>query len=206
MYGESTWTSSAGSDVDGSQLEDKWERKGRAGKSGYFTLLHGLISTSTLPVQKPASSRSVLLSFSAHNCMIYLLSLIHSSFSLPLFWQISTVSFKPHLRKHPVPSASARYFLVYSRPRCKPIRSLKEIPNLCKYPSPVIAEVKSTTERERNTRRFFSGTENRKALRYNTALKGKEKIAAVNGVVSLYEPYCSVMIDRWQAASRAISF
>lgn len=132
----------------------------------------------------------------AHNCMIYLLSLIHSSFSLPLFWQISTVSFKPHLRKHPVPSASARYFLVYSRPRCKPIRSLKEIPNLCKYPSPVIAEVKSTTERERNTRRFFSGTENRKALRYNTALKGKETIAAVNGVVSLYEPYCSVMIDR----------
>lgn len=32
----------------------------------------------------------------AHNCMIYLLSLIHSSFSLPLFWQISTVSFKPY--------------------------------------------------------------------------------------------------------------
>lgn len=32
----------------------------------------------------------------AHNCMIYLLSLIHSSFALPLFWQISTVSFKPY--------------------------------------------------------------------------------------------------------------
>lgn len=79
MYGESTWTSSAGSDVDGSQLEDKWERKGRAGKSGYFTLLHGLISTSTMPVQKPASSRSVLLSFSRpqlHDLLTFFNSLI----------------------------------------------------------------------------------------------------------------------------------
>lgn len=55
------------------------KRKGRAGKSGYFTLLHGLISTSTLPVQKPASSRSVLLSFSRpqlHDLLTFFNSLI----------------------------------------------------------------------------------------------------------------------------------
>lgn len=153
---------SAGSHVDGSQLEDKWEGKGRAGKSGYFPLPHGLISTSTL------SSRVL------------------------------------HLRKHPVPSASALLFLVYSRPRCKPIRSLTEIPNLCKYPMPVIAEVRSTTGKERNARCFFSGTENRNALSYITALKGQEMIAAVS--VSLYEPFFSITIHRWQTASGIICF
>lgn len=56
----------AGSVVEGSQLEDTSEGEGRAAPSEYFTLLHGLISTSTLPDHKPASTPTVLQSSSRH--------------------------------------------------------------------------------------------------------------------------------------------
>lgn len=128
------------------------------------------LTTSQLPPQQSSCLSTIL------TCRIYWLPLIYSSFSLSFYWRMSTIFVFLFLHgvccasdniQFPQPLlASLLWFLVYSRPRWKPIRSQKEILNSCKYFLPVLAAVKQTAQSKRNTCCFFSGAENRKQCNY----------------------------------------